>query len=585
MIAANAGDPEQASAAVDRCIERFGGVDILVNNAATNPYMGPTMDIDLPRYDKTWEVNLRGALGVDPAGVEALDERATRAARSINVASVGGMTVEPSIGIYNATKAALIHLTRTMAMELSPSTRVNALAPGLVKTDMARALWEPNEERDGAGDPAAAASASRSTSPTPRCSWPATCLVDHRPHPDRRRRRHARHRAAAVVGRRTDGSPRSRRSSGTRFVVTPWWAPRLPAGGARERVDELEPAGARRRRGSTSLAWPRRSSSDGGAAGSRGTTMATTRWPHSGSGRPDHDHLGHGRVGGEHPLDRRPATRSRPPVMIRSPMRPCTVSRPSVERAGVAGRQPAVVVLRVVAVPVGAQQHRPAHVDLAVDDPDLDAVERDPVVGDAAARLGEPVGGDDVRRAVGRRRLAADEDRAEGRRVDPRQRGRHERRAGAALGCRLLAPRRRRSASCTVHGVPVTSDRVTTDSPPTWDEREAREPAIGRRVDVEPSAGGARRRLDGGMGQDDELRVAGAPAGGDRPARRRRRPARRAAPPRAAASRAGRGQPRVHREHGVAVGPRALQSPRRRARRRRRGPPGAAWVAAYGLRG
>ena len=62
VIAANAGDPEQASAAVDRCIERFGGVDILVNNAATNPYMGPTMDIDLPRYDKTWEVNLRGAL-------------------------------------------------------------------------------------------------------------------------------------------------------------------------------------------------------------------------------------------------------------------------------------------------------------------------------------------------------------------------------------------------------------------------------------------------------------------------------------------------------------------------------------------
>ena len=62
VIAANAGDPDQAAAAVDRCIERFGGIDILVNNAATNPYMGPTMDIDLPRYDKTWEVNLRGPL-------------------------------------------------------------------------------------------------------------------------------------------------------------------------------------------------------------------------------------------------------------------------------------------------------------------------------------------------------------------------------------------------------------------------------------------------------------------------------------------------------------------------------------------
>ena len=148
VLAANAGDPEQAAAAVDRCIERFGGVDILVNNAATNPYMGPTMDIDLPRYDKTWEVNLRGALvWTQLAWKRSMRDRPGSSV--LNVASVGGLTVEPSIGIYNATKAALIHLTRTMAMELSPSTRVNALAPGLVKTDMARALWEPHEERMG----------------------------------------------------------------------------------------------------------------------------------------------------------------------------------------------------------------------------------------------------------------------------------------------------------------------------------------------------------------------------------------------------------------------------------------------------
>jgi NAD(P)-dependent dehydrogenase (short-subunit alcohol dehydrogenase family) len=148
VLAANAGDPDQASVAVDHCIERFGGIDILVNNAATNPYMGPTMDIDLPRYDKTWEVNLRGALvWTQLAWKRSMRDRSGSSV--INVASVGGMTVEPSIGIYNATKAALLHLTRTMAMELSPSTRVNALAPGLVKTDMARALWEPNEERMG----------------------------------------------------------------------------------------------------------------------------------------------------------------------------------------------------------------------------------------------------------------------------------------------------------------------------------------------------------------------------------------------------------------------------------------------------
>ena len=148
MIAANAGEPEQAAAAVDRCIERFGGIDILVNNAATNPYMGPTMDIDLPRYDKTWEVNLRGPLvWTQLAWKRSMSERPGGSV--VNIASVGGMTVEPTIGIYNATKAALIHLTRTLAMELAPSMRVNAIAPGLVKTDMARALWEPNEERMG----------------------------------------------------------------------------------------------------------------------------------------------------------------------------------------------------------------------------------------------------------------------------------------------------------------------------------------------------------------------------------------------------------------------------------------------------
>src|SRR5690606_25121967 len=71
----------------------------------------------------------------------------------INIASVGGLSVEPNIGIYNTTKAALIHLTKTLASELSPGVRVNAIAPGLVKTDMARALWEPNEDRIGAAMP------------------------------------------------------------------------------------------------------------------------------------------------------------------------------------------------------------------------------------------------------------------------------------------------------------------------------------------------------------------------------------------------------------------------------------------------
>jgi NAD(P)-dependent dehydrogenase (short-subunit alcohol dehydrogenase family) len=153
VFAANAGDPEQAAAAVAHCVERFGAIDVLVNNAATNPYFGPAMDIDLARYDKTWEVNLRGVLvWTQEAWKQSLAERGGSV---INIASVGGFSIEQGIGIYNTTKAALIHLTKTLAAELAPSVRVNAIAPGLVKTDMARALWEPQEERIAASMPLA----------------------------------------------------------------------------------------------------------------------------------------------------------------------------------------------------------------------------------------------------------------------------------------------------------------------------------------------------------------------------------------------------------------------------------------------
>jgi NAD(P)-dependent dehydrogenase (short-subunit alcohol dehydrogenase family) len=143
-FAANAGDPEQAEACVAATIERFGRVDILVNNAATNPYQGPTIDVDLSRYDKTFQVNLRG-----PLVWTQLAHRASMAEHGgtvINIASVGGLSVEPSIGVYNTTKAGIIYLTRTLAAELGPQVRVNAIAPGLVRTDFARALWETHEE-------------------------------------------------------------------------------------------------------------------------------------------------------------------------------------------------------------------------------------------------------------------------------------------------------------------------------------------------------------------------------------------------------------------------------------------------------
>lgn len=144
VFAANAGEPDQADACVAFAMDRFGAVDVLVNNAATNPYMGPAVDIDLPRYDKTWQVNLRGPLVFTQAAHRAWMRE--HGGVVVNIASIGGLSIEPTIGIYNTTKAALIHLTKTLAAELAPAVRVNAVAPGLVKTDMARALWEPNEE-------------------------------------------------------------------------------------------------------------------------------------------------------------------------------------------------------------------------------------------------------------------------------------------------------------------------------------------------------------------------------------------------------------------------------------------------------
>jgi NAD(P)-dependent dehydrogenase (short-subunit alcohol dehydrogenase family) len=139
-LAANAGAADAPAAIVAAALERFGSLDVLVNNAATNPYFGPALDISDGQWDKTFDVNLKGA--------HALVREAHRAwmgehgGAVVNIASIGGLSVEPGIGIYNVTKAALIHLTRTLAGELGPAVRVNAVAPGLVRTDMARALWE-----------------------------------------------------------------------------------------------------------------------------------------------------------------------------------------------------------------------------------------------------------------------------------------------------------------------------------------------------------------------------------------------------------------------------------------------------------
>jgi NAD(P)-dependent dehydrogenase (short-subunit alcohol dehydrogenase family) len=149
--AANAGDPDQAAACVAACVEQLGALDVLVNNAATNPSMGATIDADLGSWDKTFQVNVRGTFVWCQLAWRAWMRE--HGGSIINLSSIGGLRGDSAIGVYNTTKAAIVHLTRILAVELGPGVRVNAIAPGLVKTDFARALWEPAGEQVAAGLP------------------------------------------------------------------------------------------------------------------------------------------------------------------------------------------------------------------------------------------------------------------------------------------------------------------------------------------------------------------------------------------------------------------------------------------------
>ncbi len=139
VFPAHVGRPADGVACIDATIERFGGLDILVNNAGANPYYGETIDVDEARYDKTFEVNLRGPL----FWMQHAWNKSFKAKPGVilNISSAGGIRPGPGLGVYNVTKAALIHLTRQLASELGP-TRVVCIAPGLVKTDFAAYLVE-----------------------------------------------------------------------------------------------------------------------------------------------------------------------------------------------------------------------------------------------------------------------------------------------------------------------------------------------------------------------------------------------------------------------------------------------------------
>jgi NAD(P)-dependent dehydrogenase (short-subunit alcohol dehydrogenase family) len=133
------GRPEDAQRVVARTIERLGRLDILVNNAATNPYAGPTIDVDVGRWNKTIDTNLTAPLVWTQLAWSAWMKE--HGGSIINISSVGGLATNAILGVYDVTKAALIHLSKQLAAELAPKVRVNVIAPGLIKTDFAQLLW------------------------------------------------------------------------------------------------------------------------------------------------------------------------------------------------------------------------------------------------------------------------------------------------------------------------------------------------------------------------------------------------------------------------------------------------------------
>ena len=140
-IAAHTGDDEAISALIAQITETYGGIDILVNNAATNPHFGPVMTAETSHWDKILDVNVKGYFRMVKACLPSMSERG--GGQVINMASVAGKGPQPGMGVYCVSKAAVLMLTEVLALELAAANiRVNAIAPGFVKTAFSRALWE-----------------------------------------------------------------------------------------------------------------------------------------------------------------------------------------------------------------------------------------------------------------------------------------------------------------------------------------------------------------------------------------------------------------------------------------------------------
>ncbi|GAB1694399.1 SDR family oxidoreductase [Krasilnikovia sp. M28-CT-15] len=150
-VAGRGDDPEHRAEVIDTTVGAFGPISQLVNNIGINPAYGPLGTLDLGAARKMFDVNVLGTLGWVQ---EALRGGLADSGGSIvNISSISGVRPAPGIAFYGVTKAALIHLTEELAVELAPKVRVNAVAPAVVKTRFATALYEGREEKVAATYP------------------------------------------------------------------------------------------------------------------------------------------------------------------------------------------------------------------------------------------------------------------------------------------------------------------------------------------------------------------------------------------------------------------------------------------------
>ena len=146
-LAAHTGEAAAVAALVEQTVAHYGGLDILVNNAATNPHFGPFLTAEESHWDKILDVNVKGYFRVAKACVPAM--RARGGGKIINMASVAGLEPQPMMGVYCVSKAAVLMMTQVLAAEVAADNiQVNAIAPGFVKTKFSQVLWSTESIHD-----------------------------------------------------------------------------------------------------------------------------------------------------------------------------------------------------------------------------------------------------------------------------------------------------------------------------------------------------------------------------------------------------------------------------------------------------